>query len=247
MAKDLFSSQALLYSRYRPDYPGELYDFIIQFIKNRDAVWDCGTGNGQAAMILARHFKKVKATDISEKQLAMAHPHPGIEYIVAPAEETPFADNTFDLITVAQAYHWFNFKDFADEARRVSKPGALIAIWRYNLMTTGNKDINAAIKNFYSNVVGSYWDAERKYVEENYDTVPFSFPLIASKMFTIEIKWSKADLTGYLNSWSAVQHFIAAKDHNPVNKFAEDVTGYFNDDELISVSFPVFLKLGSIE
>ena len=247
MPKDLFSKQTSSYSKYRPYYPVELYEYLLQFVKTRDGVWDCGIGNGQAAIILAEYFKEVKATDISENQLAKANRHPRIEYITSPAEKTPFPDDSFDLVTVAQAYHWFDFKAFAEEVYRVSRPGGIIAIWGYNLVTTNNQNINTAITDFYTNVVGPYWDAERKYVEDNYNTVPFSFPLIASKTFTIENKWSKTDLIGYLNSWSAVQHFLAVKNFNPVDQFAAVLSGYLTDEELITVSFPVFLKIGSVE
>lgn len=247
MPKDLFSNQTLSYSKYRPYYPGELYEYLLQFVKTRNAVWDCGTGNGQAAIVLSEYFEQVKATDISENQLAKANPHPHIEYIMSPAEKTPFPDDSFNLVTVAQAYHWFDFKAFAEEVRRVSKPGGIIAIWGYNLVTTNNQNINTAITDFYTNVVGPYWDAERKYVEDNYNTVPFDFSLIASETFAIENKWSKTDLIGYINSWSAVQHFIAAKNFNPVDQFAAVLSRYLLDEQLITVSFPVFLKVGAVK
>src|ERR1700712_3354905 len=105
MAKDLFSRQTAAYARYRPTYPRELYEYIMSFVKTRDAVWDCGTGNGQAAAILSEYFQQVKATDISARQLAAAKPQHNIEYILSPAEHSSFYDRTFDLVTVAQAYH----------------------------------------------------------------------------------------------------------------------------------------------
>src|SRR3954471_16247778 len=112
MAKDLFSNQASLYAQYRPSYPGGLYEHILQYVTSRQQAWDCATGNGQAAVELARYFNKVMATDISEKQLQQAQPSEKINYSVTTAENTPFENNTFDCITVAQAYHWFNFEAF---------------------------------------------------------------------------------------------------------------------------------------
>src|SRR5947209_15554910 len=107
MPKDLFSSQADVYAKYRPTYPQELFDYILRFVKERESVWDCATGNGQAANVLANYFQTVEATDISEAQLKNAVKKENIYYQICPAERTPFADNSFDLITVATAYHWF--------------------------------------------------------------------------------------------------------------------------------------------
>lgn len=105
MSKDIFSKQANSYAKYRPLYPEELFDHILQFVTERNCVWDCATGNGQAAIALAPHFKQVIATDISEKQLSLAKRYENIQYQFAAAEHTNFPDNSFDLITVAQAYH----------------------------------------------------------------------------------------------------------------------------------------------
>src|SRR5450631_1709703 len=133
MAKDLFSNQAGDYARYRPSYPAALIEYIARFVSEKKLAWDCATGNGQAAVLLSDYFEKVIATDLSEKQLLQAAPKENIVYSAGKAEQTSFADNSFDLITIAQAYHWFQFSDFEKEATRVAKPGAVIAAWGYNL------------------------------------------------------------------------------------------------------------------
>ena len=72
MSKDLFSKQAPPYATYRPQYPSELFEYILQLVNERRLVWNCPTGNGQAAMALSNYFEKVFATDSSEKQIANA-------------------------------------------------------------------------------------------------------------------------------------------------------------------------------
>src|SRR5215470_7979878 len=104
--KDLFSSHSDIYAKYRPLYPKELYDFIFKHVPVKEKALDCGTGNGQAASVLAEHFKEVHATDISNKQIKNAVQKPNLHYHICKAEETPFSDNTFDLITSATAIHW---------------------------------------------------------------------------------------------------------------------------------------------
>src|SRR6188768_1082534 len=152
MAKDLFSKQADLYARYRPAYPKELYEYILSFVREKNAVWDCATGNGQAAVVLADHFKKVIATDISAAQIEKATFKENIEYLVCPAESTSFEENTFNLVTVAQAYHWIKWDEFRIEATRVCKPGAVTAVWTYNSNKIGDKKIDDAVYSFYENV-----------------------------------------------------------------------------------------------
>src|SRR5205085_4908882 len=163
MSKDLFSAQAKAYAAYRPTYPRELFDYILSFVEERKTVWDCATGNGQAAVVLAEYFDKVEATDISEEQIRNAVQKENIHYQVCAAEKTPFADHSFDLITVAQAYHWLNWKAFREEATRVGKANAVVAVWTYGLLSTDDESLNRLLNHFYRDIVGGFWDAERKY------------------------------------------------------------------------------------
>jgi ubiquinone/menaquinone biosynthesis C-methylase UbiE len=244
--KDLFSIQAATYAQFRPTYQDDLFDFVLAHVDNKQVAWDCATGNGQAAKVLAQHFDKVFATDISQKQLDNATQADNIAYSVAKAEATDFADNSFDLITVAQAVHWFDFEKFYAEARRVAKPNATLAVWGYGIMWFDNKEIDNLIQNFYHNVVGSYWDAERSHLDEGYRTVPFPFEMIETPNFQMTFNWHLYEMEGYLNSWSSVQHFIKANGYNPIPTLMIDLEaawGEFNQEQL---HIPVFMKIGKI-
>jgi len=245
MVKDLFSSQAENYATYRPSYPKELFDHVLQYVANNNTAWDCATGNGQAALSIAPHFIKVFATDISEKQILHAKSHANLYYEVAAAEHTNFPESFFDLITVAQAYHWFRFEEFEKEVRRVAKKNAVIAVWGYNLFTTKDAAINSLIEKFYTGVVGPYWDAERRYVDNNYSDVPFPFASLPTKDFFITAEWGKDDVAGYLSSWSSVQHFINANKYNPIDEIINELDLLWQN--IKPVSFPLFLKLGRVE
>lgn len=246
MAKDLFSKQASMYAQYRPTYPRELFDYLISFVKEQHTAWDCATGNGQAAVELARYFDKVVATDISEKQLQQAIPHEKIMYAVSTAENTPFDNNSFDCITVAQAYHWFHFDAFHKEVARVAKPGALIAVWGYSLVVCDNTAINALIESFYRNTTGPYWDKERKHVDAHYATVDFPYEPLPGREFKIEVRWGLQQVVGYLNTWSSVQHFIKANGYNPVDQLAVELEKAWGGEEAKGFYFPLFLKLGRV-
>jgi hypothetical protein len=86
--KDHFSPQSADYAKFRPSYPRKLFDYLGSIAMTRQLAWDCGTGNGQAAVGLGSVFDRVIATDASEKQIANAQPHEIIEYRVATAEDS---------------------------------------------------------------------------------------------------------------------------------------------------------------
>jgi ubiquinone/menaquinone biosynthesis C-methylase UbiE len=247
MSKDLFSSQAADYAQWRPGYPNELIEYIVSFVQHRKTAWDCATGNGQAAILLAEHMDHVFATDLSTQQLQYAKQHPKITYTQGPAEHTQFEASTFDLVTVAQAYHWFDHQAFCNEANRVCKPGAIVAVWGYALCFTPDATLNELIRRFYLETTGPYWDAARKYVDEQYKSLYFGFNEIpVDKQFSIKMQWSQRDLEGYLSSWSSVQKYIKVNGHNPVEHFIDEVSNHWPRQEELQFEFPLFLRLGRV-
>lgn len=243
--KDIFSTQAAAYASSRPVYPRSLYDFILNHVPAFDAAWDVGTGNGQVAKVLSEYFTNVYATDISDTQLQYAVKKPNINYSKQRGEQTNFADNTFNLITIGTALHWFDFDSFYKEVNRVAKPNAVIAAWAYSPMRS-IPAIDEIIDNFFHNVVYKYWDAERKYVDEEYTTIPFPFKTITAPPFEINAKWTNDQLIGYLNSWSAVQHYIKQNGNNPVSFIEDQIRKNWKDGEKLDIHFPLFLKIGLV-
>jgi ubiquinone/menaquinone biosynthesis C-methylase UbiE len=247
MTKDLFSSQAADYAKWRPGYPKEFIDYIVSHVKQKNTAWDCATGNGQAAIMLAEYFDHVFATDLSKEQLKHARLHPKITYSQSTAEHTQFAPNTFDLVTVAQAYHWIDHEKFCGEVNRVCKSGAIVAVWGYNLGVTPYNAINELIQRFYTETTGPYWDPARKLVDLEYKSVYFGFNEIpVSEKFFIKTQWSIRDFEGYLNSWSSVQKYKQVNGHNPVEPFIDEVSNHWPQQEELQFEFALFLRIGSI-
>jgi ubiquinone/menaquinone biosynthesis C-methylase UbiE len=242
--KDRFSKQAAGYATFRPTYPKALYDFVLAQVGTKNTAWDCATGNGQVARDLAPHFREVFATDSSVEQIKKAAAANNIYYSVCPAEKTSFPDNTFDLITVGQAMHWLNFDQFYAEVRRVARKNAILAIWGYGLLKI-SPEIDVVISDFYVNVIGSYWDVERKHVDQHYKSIPFPFEEINAPEFEFSFSWTIAEVEGYLNTWSAVQKFIQANESNPVDALIAKIKPLWNGQKMI-VSFPLFLRVGTI-
>jgi len=240
---DRFSGHANLYAQYRIDYPDELYDYVLSFVNSRQAAWDCATGNGQVASILANWFERVDATDISEKQLLLATKKPNIVYQPSPAEQTPFTDQTFDLITVAQALHWFDVEAFHQEVKRVARPGAAIAEWGYGLATIG-ADLDPVLVDFYRNWVGPYWDPQRAHIDNAYASLPFPFSNAAYKTFSIHRRWSVERFLNYLRTWSAVRQYIHENEEDPVTDLEPRLRPIWTDER--DIRFPVFLRIGKV-
>ena len=241
--KDNFSKQSDLYSRFRPGYPQQLFNFLLPLVPDKNTAWDCGTGNGQVAVKLSRYFNKVYATDLSSVQIDNAVLKKNIFYSVENAEETLFADNKFDLITIAQAIHWFDFKKFYHEAERTLKPGGIIAVTGYDIFRI-NKEINSLVDQFYKETTGPYWDKERRHIDDHYTNIPFPFKEIDTPDFSMNYNWGFEQVIGYLNTWSAVQHYIRRHNENPVEKFAEQLKKVWGNELKRKVSFPVFMRTG---
>ncbi len=243
--KDNFSLQAAGYAKYRPQYPDALFTYILSFVKDKNAAWDCGTGNGQSAKELSKYFTTVFATDISQKQMDNAYKAANIHYSLQPAEQTNLAGESIDLVTVSQALHWFKFDEFYAEVKRVAKPGGVIAVWTYSLLRI-SPQINAVIEDYHFNTLSNYWDAERKYVDDNYTSIPFPFDEITTPPFAIHLQWTLQDLEGYFYTWSALQKFIAANNYSPVDALIEQIKPLWGKDEKREIVFPVHLRLGTI-
>ncbi len=234
--KNLFSANSENYERFRPDYPEALFNYIFQHVKNFDQAWDCATGNGQAAKYLSTVFERVEASDISDGQLDNAYQNANIHYRQSPAESSPFKDNQFDLITVAQAFHWFNFERFFQEAKRVLKPGGVLAVWTYDLLSVDQR-IDEVIRDFYHNVVGPYWEQERKHVDRRYRDVKFPFKQVQTETFSIKKEWTLQQLTGYIQTWSSVSKYQKDHHENPVGALHDQLKQLWTH-RIYKIAFP---------
>lgn len=242
--KDNFSAQSDKYASFRPGYPAELFQWLYSHCRHFDSAWDCATGNGQAAINLASKFKVVHATDLSINQLKNAHELSNIVYSVEKAEVPTFPADSFDLVTVAQALHWFDHKIFFEQMYKAAKSGALFAAWGYDLLRV-NEEIDPIIREFYTGIIGPYWDEERKHVDNNYNTISFPFELLPCPELSTSYSWSFEHMIGYLNTWSAVQHYVKKNNNNPVDLIYDNLSLVWGSEERM-VTFPIFMKAGYI-
>jgi SAM-dependent methyltransferase len=244
--KDHFSRQAADYANFRPRYPREMFAYIASLAEDHVCAWDCATGNGQAAIELAGFFDRVIATDASDKQIRNAEPHDKVEYRVARAEQSGLPEHSVDVITVAQALHWFDLEAFYTEARRVLKSEGVVAASCYNLLEIG-PEIDAILGRFYGEIVGPYWPAERKIIEDRYQTIPFPFDEIDAPGFVMTAHWSLAQLLGYLRTWSATQAFITTNGVDPTELILSDLSAVWGlSNREMRVRWPLTLRVGRL-
>ncbi|MDZ4730990.1 MAG: class I SAM-dependent methyltransferase [Xanthomonadales bacterium] len=244
--KDHFSGHAAQYARYRPVYPAALYDWLAEQSPASECAWDAATGNGQAAVELAKRFSRVIATDGSATQIAQAIAAENIQYRVETAEANSLGDHSADLVTVAQAYHWFDHAAFLPQLERVIKPGGLFAIWTYALAEIST-ELDQVVRDFYAGPIADYWLAERLLVEQGYSSLRFPWPELAVPDFLLQLNWSLDDLLGYLRTWSAVQRCHAATGSDPVAAWQAEFARAWGEASTRIVTWPMRVRAFRVE
>jgi ubiquinone/menaquinone biosynthesis C-methylase UbiE len=244
---DHFSAVANRYADFRPHYPAGLFDYLATLVPRNSVVWDCACGNGQATLDLAERFARVIGTDASKDQIASASAHDKVEYRVATAEQSGLPDESVGLVTVAQALHWFDLERFYVEVRRVLRPKGVLAVWAYGINEVEGGAVNALVQDYYSNIVGPYWPAERRLVEEGYRTIPFPFDAITPPLFRMEAGWTLEQLLGYFSTWSATNRFKKATGQDPLPTLAVKLTEVWGEVESPRrVTWPLSVRIGRL-
>lgn len=244
--KDLFSGHSEVYQAARPTYPPALFDWLAAQALARDLAWDVGCGNGQASAALATRFARVHASDPSAQQIGKAEARPNIDYRVEPAERCSLADASADLVTVAQAMHWFDLPRFHAEVRRVLKPRGVFAAWTYADCRV-DAAVDAVKQRLYADLTGPYWQPERVHVENGYRDLPFPFEPIAAPAFAMAMRWNAAQFLAYLRSWSGTRGYLEAHGVDPVALIEPDLIAAWGDaGQVREVRWDFHLRAGHI-
>lgn len=247
-ARFTFSLAPEAYARSRPTYPPELFEWIAASCRERNAAWDCATGNGQAAVGLSKYFDSVDATDISAEQVEYGIVADRIRYSAQPAERTTFDDARFDLVAVAQALHWFDFDAFWPEVRRVAKPGAFFCAWGYSWFE-GRSELHRGFAEPLLEMLDPYWAPNNRLLWAGYrsEDIRFPFARIDAPSFTIDVRWTIAELLDYVRTWSAYKR--AGADPRVAGELARweaDVAGRFAASGPMALTMPIAIGAGPI-
>ena len=244
--KDHFSGHAADYAAYRPTYPPALFALLASLPRRRALALDCATGSGQAAVGLAERFERVLAIDASREQLASARPHPRIEYRVARAEETGAESGSVDLVSAAQAVHWFDFDRFYAEVRRVLALGGAVALYTYNLVRV-DPGFDRVLDRLAREVVGPYWPPERHWVDEEYRTLPFPFAEVPAPRIENQARWDLDRLLAYVATWSDCRRYRQATGRDPIKMLQDELVAAWGDPaQPRAVRWPIYMRSGYV-
>ena len=240
---DHFSGRAAAYAAYRPSYPPAFVEYLSSLCPSHDLAWDAGTGNGQAAILLAAHFARVVATDASSQQLGHARPHPRVTYRVAMADASGLVASSVDLVTVAQALHWFDLPPFYREVRCVLKPQGVLAAWCYDRMQV-DAAVDPVVDHFCSHRVQPFWPAERRHVKAGYRDLDFPFEEVATGDWAMTARLMKNEFLGCIGTWSAVANARDREGADLVAELAEGLRNVWPDEESRMVTWPIACRVG---
>ncbi|KAF2070665.1 hypothetical protein CYY_008010 [Polysphondylium violaceum] len=242
---DKFGKQSDSYRSFRPTYPDELFDVLKDHLdEKRDLALDVGCGNGQAAVKIATFFKKVIATDPSQGQLNNAIPADNIEYRLLPAEDSGLPAQSFDLITVAQAIHWFNLPSFFLETKRLLRDDGVLSFWTYTTMEITNNPLAQKIhRKYYDEDLGDkYWAKERRLVDNSYIDIIPPYENTIRKSLPYHKTMSIGTLLGYYSTWSGYQAYIKVNP-DPLPRLKEEFCKAYNTTdlsaEIVETNFPL--------
>jgi ubiquinone/menaquinone biosynthesis C-methylase UbiE len=237
---DHFSKLATDYAAGRPTYPDVLFKHLANLVNDHHLAWDCATGNGQAVDGLAPYFQQIVATDISQPLLDQASQFPNVTYKLALAEQSGLDDLSVDLITIAQALHWFEFDRFWKEVDRVLKTGGVLAFWGYNWPEI-DTSIDNALKILKSEIA-SYWPARSAILHNEYRDVAPPFAELATPAFTFSANWNRETFLAHIRSWSAVRYKREKEGDGFYGQFANRIDHVWGDD-VRRVTWPLIVKI----
>lgn len=246
------------YATFRPVYPLKLFVDLAAMAPSKGLAWDVACGTGQATSTLATIFDNVIGTDVAQSQLDHTVRRDNILYMQCSAEESPesisqtlkISKGSVDLITVAQALHWFDFDRFYSNVKYFLKPTGVLAVWTYTWPEiVGSQELTSLLREMANEILSPYWAPERRIVDNQYRDVPFPFnPIIKAteEPYTyIEAKWTQDSMIGYIRSWSAYQTALKQTSVDPLNQIQNKITEAWGSKTEHTVRFPVFLLTGS--
>ncbi|MCG8413258.1 MAG: class I SAM-dependent methyltransferase [Pseudomonadales bacterium] len=241
---DHFSGHAGVYAAARPDYPHELFEYLNGICSKHEIAFDCAAGNGQATRGLLPFFSVVLMSDGSSKQIeqakALCEKSASLHASVMLAENLGLKSATLDLVTVAQALHWFNLDNFFTEVDRVLRTDGVFACWSYGIHSI-NQSCDRVVYRLYEDIVGEYWPPQRRLVENHYAGIDFPLTEVTVPDFKLEKQWSIEQVLGYLRSWSAVQRYAKDRQQDPVAIIEPDLRLAFGEEKVRTISWPLNL------
>jgi len=198
------------YDRFRPGFPEAAADAVLPV--HADTALDLGAGTGKFTERLVSRASRVIAVEPSEQMLAVLRSKlPTVESHVGTAEEMPVPDASVDVVTVAQAFHWFDRDPACAEIRRVLVPGGTLGLlWNHS-------DSACAWDRACTRV--AHPDLTDGLTAD--DAVTATLPGFDDPRF-VQVPWQdRITRADYIARWLTVSSFLAASDDERARMVAE--------------------------
>ncbi|MEO9147351.1 MAG: class I SAM-dependent methyltransferase [Ginsengibacter sp.] len=237
------------YAKGRPFFHPNTIQHIKGFIKfdnKLENALDVACGTGLSTTALVEIAENVFGTDISEEMLKLVLNPQTIKYLKASAENLPFENNYFDIITVSSGVHWFNIDDFLQEANRVLKSKSWLVLYENHFISEMPGVEN--FTNWFPNVYLKKYPSPKRnnsyaWTPENLRGKGFMF--VNEEKFKNEVEFTKEQLILYFTTQSnitaAVENRIS--DYEEIEKWLDkELTPFFGNEQKRKINFGNWIK-----
>jgi len=238
------------YSKGRPDFHGTIIKHVkdyLQLDNKLDKALDIACGTGLSTKALLEIATDVYGTDTSQEMLNFAMQKEKINYSVAPAEQQPFADNNFDLITVSSGVHWFDIDKFLMEASRLLKSKSWLVLYENYFISEmiGNDNFTDWFRNVYLKKFPSP-PRNNAYSWTKQNLAPKNFTFVTEKRFKNSIVAVKTQLALYFTTQSNIISAVEKGEttyEQVENWLDKELASFFdNDNTTQTINFGNWIK-----
>ena len=225
------------YSKGRPDFHSNTIKHIKDYLhldKKLNNALDIACGTGLSSKALFEIAINVYGTDTSQEMLNFASQPDKIHYSIASAEQQPFANNSFDLITVSSGVHWFDIDKFLIEASRLLKSKSWLVLYENHFISemVGNDNFSNWFPNSYLKKFPSP-PRNNTYAWTNENLNPKNFNFITEEKFKNSITLTKKQLALYFTTQSNIIAAVEKKQttYEQVENFLDqELASFFDND-----------------
>lgn len=239
-----FNTNAAAYARSRSVWPDELFDWLASQAGGRRLAVDVGAGAGQASLKLKQCFRRVIAVDPGAELLAQIPQVPGLDRLQQRAEELEIGDRA-NVVTAFQSLHWFAGEAFNARVERALVPGGLFVAAGYVWFRV-EPAVDALLHRELLPALSPHWARQNRLLFDNYLGLQFPWPEVVSPPAVIRLQWTRAELLGYIGTWSAVQRLREEGESDGeagvLERFAAALAGLWPDGEVREVRMPLAVR-----
>lgn len=237
------------YAKGRPFFHRNTIKHIREFIKidnKLENALDVACGTGLSTNALLDIAQNVFGTDISDEILKLVLNPQQIKYSKASAENLPFENNYFDILTVSSGVHWFNIDQFLQEANRVLKSKSWLVLYENYFISemTGVKDFDNWFPNIY---LKKYPSPKRnnnyQWTDENLKDKGFKF--IKEEKFKNPVEFTKEQLILYFTTQSNITSAVENKlsGYEDIEKWlGNELTPFFDHGQKRTINYGNWIK-----